>query len=138
VPKRCTLINVINNCCTLSIFTSVWIFGIAETGVARGSPPGTTTKVQRVRFPPAEIRFVSAGAGRAGLGSWRGRVRGEAGRQAGQRRCACVRAVPCRASRIDGRAACVLGRNRKGFTTSFLMRRASISAEALQLLAIKC
>jgi hypothetical protein len=30
-------------------------------------------------------------------------------------------------------AACVPGRNRKGFTTSFLMRRDSISAEALQL-----
>jgi hypothetical protein len=59
VPKRCTLINVINKCCTLSALASVWIFGIAETGVARGSPPGTTTEVQRVRFPPAEIWFVS-------------------------------------------------------------------------------
>jgi hypothetical protein len=36
-------------------------FGIAETGIARGSPPGTTTEVQRVGFPPAEIRFVSVG-----------------------------------------------------------------------------
>jgi hypothetical protein len=26
VPKRCTLIIVINKCCTLSVFTSVWIF----------------------------------------------------------------------------------------------------------------
>jgi hypothetical protein len=34
-------------------------FGIAETGIARGSPPGTNTEVQRVGFPPAEIRFVS-------------------------------------------------------------------------------
>jgi hypothetical protein len=34
--------------------------------------------------------------------------------------------------------ACVLGRDGKGFTTSFLMRRDPISAEALQLLAIKC
>jgi hypothetical protein len=61
VPKRCTLINVTDKCCTLSVFTFVWIFGIAETGVARGSPPGTTTEVQRVGFPPAEIRFVSIG-----------------------------------------------------------------------------
>jgi hypothetical protein len=38
---------------------SVWIFGIAETGIARGSPPGTTTEVQRVGFPSAEIRSVS-------------------------------------------------------------------------------
>jgi hypothetical protein len=36
-------------------------FGIAETRIARGSPPGTTTEVQRVGFPPAEIRFVSVG-----------------------------------------------------------------------------
>jgi hypothetical protein len=34
-------------------------FGIAETGFARGSPPGTTTEVLRVAFPIAEIRFVS-------------------------------------------------------------------------------
>jgi hypothetical protein len=63
VPKRCTLINVINNCCNLSVsfYLSVWIFGIAETGIARGSPLGTTTKVQRVGFPSAEIRFVSVG-----------------------------------------------------------------------------
>jgi hypothetical protein len=61
VSKRCTLINVINSCCTLSVsfYLSVWIFGIAETGTARGSPPGTTTEVQRVGFPSAEIRFVS-------------------------------------------------------------------------------
>jgi hypothetical protein len=46
VPKSCTLINVINKCCTLSIFSfSLWIFGIAETGVARGSPPGATIEV---------------------------------------------------------------------------------------------
>jgi hypothetical protein len=36
-------------------------FGIAETGIARGSPPGTTTEVLRVGFPSAEIRFVSVG-----------------------------------------------------------------------------
>jgi hypothetical protein len=61
VPKRSTLSNVINKCCTLSVsfYLSVWIFGIAETGIARGSPPGTTTEVQRVGFPAAEIRFVS-------------------------------------------------------------------------------
>jgi hypothetical protein len=34
-------------------------FDIAETGIARGSLPGTTTKVQRVGFPFTEIRFVS-------------------------------------------------------------------------------
>jgi hypothetical protein len=61
VPKRCTLINVINKCCTPSVFVSVWIFGIAETGFARGRPPGTTTEVLRVGFPSAEIRFVSVG-----------------------------------------------------------------------------
>jgi hypothetical protein len=59
VPKRSTLINVINKCCTLSVFNSVWIFGIAEIGVARCSPTGTTTEVQRVGFPLAGIRFVS-------------------------------------------------------------------------------
>jgi hypothetical protein len=36
-------------------------FGIAETGFARGSPPGTTTEVLRVGLPYAEIRFVSLG-----------------------------------------------------------------------------
>jgi hypothetical protein len=34
-------------------------FGIAETGIARGSPPGTTTEVLRVGFPSKEIRVVS-------------------------------------------------------------------------------
>jgi hypothetical protein len=34
-------------------------FGIAETGIARGSPPGTTTEVLRVGFPSAENRVVS-------------------------------------------------------------------------------
>jgi hypothetical protein len=55
------MINEINKCCTpsVSFYLSVWIFGIAETGIARGSPPGTTTEVQRVGFPAAEIRFVS-------------------------------------------------------------------------------
>jgi hypothetical protein len=37
----------------------VWIFGIAETGIARGSPPRTTTEVQRLGFPSVENRFVS-------------------------------------------------------------------------------
>jgi hypothetical protein len=41
------------------LYSFVWIFGIAETGIAHGSPPGTTTEVQRVGFPSAEIRFVS-------------------------------------------------------------------------------
>jgi hypothetical protein len=36
-------------------------FGIAEIGIARGSPPGITTEVQRVGFPPVEIRFISVG-----------------------------------------------------------------------------
>jgi hypothetical protein len=36
-------------------------FGIAEIGIARGSPPGTTTEVQRVRFLSVEIRFISVG-----------------------------------------------------------------------------
>jgi hypothetical protein len=35
-------------------------FGIAETGIARGSPPGTTTEVLRFGVPFAEIRVVSA------------------------------------------------------------------------------
>jgi hypothetical protein len=34
-------------------------FGIAETGIARGSPPGTTTEVLRFGDPFAEIRVVS-------------------------------------------------------------------------------
>jgi hypothetical protein len=41
-------------------YLSVWIFGIAETGIARGSPPGTTTEVLRFGDPFAEIRVVSA------------------------------------------------------------------------------
>jgi hypothetical protein len=32
---------------------------LLRQGIARGSPAGTTTEVQRVGFPPAEIRFVS-------------------------------------------------------------------------------
>jgi hypothetical protein len=34
-------------------------FGLAETGIARGSPPGTTTEVLRFGVPFAEIRVVS-------------------------------------------------------------------------------
>jgi hypothetical protein len=34
-------------------------FRIAETGIARGSPPGTTTEVLRFGIPFAEIRVVS-------------------------------------------------------------------------------
>jgi hypothetical protein len=34
-------------------------FGIAETGIARSSPPGTTTEVLRFGIPFAEIRVVS-------------------------------------------------------------------------------
>jgi hypothetical protein len=35
-------------------------FGIAEKGIARGSPPGTTTEVLRFGIPFTEIRVVSA------------------------------------------------------------------------------
>jgi hypothetical protein len=34
-------------------------YGIAETGIARGSPPGTTTEVLRFGVPFEEIRVVS-------------------------------------------------------------------------------
>jgi hypothetical protein len=34
-------------------------FGIVETGIARGSPPETTTEVLRFGIPFAEIRVVS-------------------------------------------------------------------------------
>jgi hypothetical protein len=44
---------------TLLFYLSVWIFGIAETGIARGSPPETTTEVLRFGIPFAEIRVVS-------------------------------------------------------------------------------
>jgi hypothetical protein len=71
VPKRCTLIIVIKKCCTPSVFVSVWNFGFVETGIARCSPPGTTTEVQRVGFPSAEIWFNSAGT-RAMLVHWTG------------------------------------------------------------------
>jgi hypothetical protein len=46
---------------SICFILSVWIFGIAEIGIALGSPPGTTTEVQRVGFPSAENRFVSSG-----------------------------------------------------------------------------
>jgi hypothetical protein len=59
VPKRCTLINVINKCCTLFDFLLYGFLVFLRQGIARGSPPGTTTAVQRVGFPSAEIRFVS-------------------------------------------------------------------------------
>jgi hypothetical protein len=41
-----------------SVLSFCMDFGIAETGFARGSPPGTTTEVLRVGLPFAEIRFV--------------------------------------------------------------------------------
>jgi hypothetical protein len=44
---------------SICFYLSVWTFGIAETEIVRGSPPGTTTEVQRVGFPSAENRFVS-------------------------------------------------------------------------------
>jgi hypothetical protein len=45
---------------TLLFLSFCMDFGIAETGIARGSPPGTTTEVLRVGFPSEEIRVVSA------------------------------------------------------------------------------
>jgi hypothetical protein len=44
---------------TLLFLSFCMHFGIAETGIARGSPPGTTTEVLRVGFPSAEIRVVT-------------------------------------------------------------------------------
>jgi hypothetical protein len=42
------------------LFLSFYMdFGIAETGITRGSPPGTTTEVLRFGVPFAEIRVVS-------------------------------------------------------------------------------
>jgi hypothetical protein len=61
VPKRCTLINVINKCCTLFVFVLYGFLVFLRQGIARGSPPGTTTEVQRVGFPSTEIRFVLVG-----------------------------------------------------------------------------
>jgi hypothetical protein len=47
---------------SISLFLPFYMdFGIAETGIARGSPPGTTTEVLRFGIPSAEIRVVSAG-----------------------------------------------------------------------------
>jgi hypothetical protein len=54
--------NVINKCCTLSAFTFLYGFlALLRQGIAHGSPPGTTTEVQRVVFPSAENRFISVG-----------------------------------------------------------------------------
>jgi hypothetical protein len=61
VPTRCTPINVINKCCTLFVSYFVWFLVLLSQGIARGSPPGTTTEVLRVGFPFAEIGFVSVG-----------------------------------------------------------------------------
>jgi hypothetical protein len=41
------------------VLSSYMDFGNAGTGITCGSLPGTTTEVQRVGFPSAEIRFVS-------------------------------------------------------------------------------
>jgi hypothetical protein len=46
---------------SIYLYLFVWIFGIAETRIARGSPLGTTTEVQRVGFPSAENWFISVG-----------------------------------------------------------------------------
>jgi hypothetical protein len=54
VPKRCTLIIVINKCCTLSVsfYLSMWIFGIVETGIARGSLLGLPPRCRESGFRP--------------------------------------------------------------------------------------
>jgi hypothetical protein len=44
---------------TLLFLSFCMDFGIAETGIARGSPPGTTTEVLRFGISFAEIRVVS-------------------------------------------------------------------------------
>jgi hypothetical protein len=44
---------------TLLFLSFCMDFGIAETGIARGSPPGTTTEVLRFGAPFAEILVVS-------------------------------------------------------------------------------
>jgi hypothetical protein len=71
VPKRCTLSNVINKCCTLSDF--IFLYGflvLLRQEIARGSPPGTTTEVQIVGFPFAENWFVSSGKGVSPIDRW--------------------------------------------------------------------
>jgi hypothetical protein len=44
---------------TLLFLSFCMDFGIAEAGIARGSPPGTTTEVLRFGVPFAKIRVVS-------------------------------------------------------------------------------
>jgi hypothetical protein len=61
VAKRCTLINVTNKCCTLFVFFQYGFLVLLRQGIAHGSPPGTTTEVQRVGFLFAENRFVLVG-----------------------------------------------------------------------------
>jgi hypothetical protein len=51
--------NKINVVLYLTVLSFCMDFGIAETGIARGSPPGTTTEVLRFGIPFAEIRVVS-------------------------------------------------------------------------------
>jgi hypothetical protein len=60
VPKRCTLINVINKYCTLFVFFLYGLLVLLRQWIARGSPLGTTTEVQRVGIPFGKNRFVSA------------------------------------------------------------------------------
>jgi hypothetical protein len=47
---------------TLLLLPFCMDFGIAETGIARGSPPGTTTEVLRFGVPFVEIRVVLTAA----------------------------------------------------------------------------
>jgi uncharacterized membrane protein YphA (DoxX/SURF4 family) len=58
VPKRCTLIYVIINVMLLYFYVLYGFLKSAETWIARGSLPGTTTKVHTVGFPFAEIWSV--------------------------------------------------------------------------------
>jgi hypothetical protein len=44
---------------TLLFLSFCMDFRIAETGIAHGSPPGTTTEVLRFGVPFAEIRVIS-------------------------------------------------------------------------------
>jgi hypothetical protein len=49
---------------------------LLRQGIARGSPPGTTTEVQRVGFLFMENRFVSRPAPPPGRSVWGGPPRG--------------------------------------------------------------
>jgi hypothetical protein len=50
VPKRCTLINVINKCCTLTSFFLYGFLVLLTQGIARGSPPGLPPRCKESGF----------------------------------------------------------------------------------------